>query len=46
MSKIYDWKNCINETELENVVENLKENNLVILPTETVYGFLATFFRA
>ena len=44
MFKIYDWKNCINETELEDVVKNLKENNLVILPTETVYGIAANAF--
>lgn len=44
MFKIYDWKNCINETELADVVKNLKENNLVILPTETVYGIAANAF--
>ena len=44
MMQIYDWKNNINENELNNVIENLKNNSLVILPTETVYGLAASAF--
>ena len=44
MTKIYDWKNDINKNELENVINTLKKNGLVILPTETVYGLAASAF--
>ena len=44
MVKIYDWKNNINENELNNVIEILKNDGLVILPTETVYGLAASAF--
>lgn len=44
MTKIYDWKNSINEDELNNVIDVLKNNGLVILPTETVYGLAASAF--
>jgi L-threonylcarbamoyladenylate synthase len=44
MTKIYNWKNNINENELNNVIETLKNNELVILPTETVYGLAASAF--
>lgn len=44
MTTIYDWKNEINENELNNVIEVLKNNGLVILPTETVYGIAANTF--
>ena len=36
MTKIYNWKN--------NVIDTLKNNELVILPTETVYGLAASAF--
>ena len=38
MIKIYNWKENINDAELNNVINILKNNGLVILPTETVYG--------
>jgi len=38
MTKIFDFKNEINETELELAANSLKNGNLVIFPTETVYG--------
>ena len=41
MTKIFNWKDNINENELNNVVEN---DGLVILPTETVYGIAASAF--
>ena len=44
MTKIYNWKNEINEDELNNVIYTLQNNGLVILPTETVYGLAASAF--
>ena len=35
---VFDWKNEINQNELNTVVDVLRNNGLVILPTETVYG--------
>ena len=33
MIKIYNWKENINDAELNNVINILKNNGLVILPT-------------
>ena len=44
MTQIYNWKNGINKEELENVIETLKNEEIVILPTETVYGLAASAF--
>lgn len=44
MTKVYNWKNDIKENELNNVIEALKNDDLVILPTETVYGIAASAF--
>lgn len=44
MIKIYNWKENINDAELNNVINILKKNGLVILPTETVYGIAASAF--
>lgn len=38
MTKIYNWKEKINKKELEEVVQTLKNNGVIIFPTETVYG--------
>lgn len=38
MGKVFDWKDNINKYELEEVIENLRKGNLVVFPTETVYG--------
>jgi len=38
MTKIFDFKNDINNKELKDAAISLKEGNLVIFPTETVYG--------
>ena len=38
MTKIFNFKNKINEEELVEAANSLKEGNLVIFPTETVYG--------
>ena len=35
---VFDWKNEVNQNELNIVVDMLKKDKLVILPTETVYG--------
>lgn len=39
--KIYDWKQEIKEDELDKVIDIIKNQGLVILPTETVYGLAA-----
>lgn len=44
MKNIYDWKDEIKENELNNVIDILRNNGLVILPTETVYGLAASTF--
>ena len=36
--KVLDWKREINESELREVSEKIKDGGLVIFPTETVYG--------
>lgn len=38
---IYDWKNSINEEELDNVIKVIKKGGVVIFPTDTVYGVAA-----
>lgn len=38
MCKYYNWTNGINEEELNEVAEIIKNNGVVIFPTETVYG--------
>ena len=44
MTKIYHWKNHISKIELQHIIEILKKDGLVILPTETVYGLAANAF--
>ena len=44
MAKIYNWKKDIKENELNNVIDILKNDGLVIIPTETVYGIAANAF--
>lgn len=38
MSKLFDWKKEIDESELDEIVEILNNNGVIIFPTETVYG--------
>lgn len=38
---IYDWKEKINNYELENVVNVINNGGVVIFPTDTVYGVAA-----
>ncbi len=44
MTKVYNWRNEIKENELNDVIESIKRDGLVILPTETVYGLAASAF--
>lgn len=44
MSKVFDWKNKINKNELTEVIEALKNDKLVVVPTETVYGIAANAY--
>ena len=36
--KVVNWKNVIDKNELDEVCKSLSCGNLVIFPTETVYG--------
>lgn len=38
MSNYYNWKQKINENELYEIISILKNNGIIIFPTETVYG--------
>lgn len=38
MYKYFNWKDKINEKEIEEVVQILKSDGIIIFPTETVYG--------
>lgn len=38
---IYNWKEKINEDELENVINVIENGGIVIFPTDTVYGVAA-----
>ena len=41
MKYLFDWKEKINENELNRVIEILKNDGIALLPTETVYGLAA-----
>ena len=38
MSIVYDWKVNIDDNELEEICSFLEKGELVVFPTETVYG--------
>lgn len=38
MFKYYNWKEKVNEYELNEVIDILKNNGIIVFPTETVYG--------
>lgn len=38
MSKYYNWKEGVTNEELNEVVNIIKDNGIIIFPTETVYG--------
>ena len=44
MDKVLDWKNGINEEEFEKVINAIRNNKLVVVPTETVYGIAANAY--
>lgn len=44
MKYCFDWKNGIKEDELYIAIDNLKNNGLILLPTETVYGIAANAY--
>ena len=41
----YNWKNGINETELNNIAQNMLNGEIVVMPTETVYGIGADLYN-
>ena len=45
MTKVYNWQNDINEDELNNCINTIKNGGLVIFPTETVYGIGANAYN-
>lgn len=45
MSKVYDWKVNIKDNELEEICSFLEKGELVVFPTETVYGIGADAFN-
>ncbi len=38
MTRVYDWQNSINESELSECAKSIKDGGIVVFPTETVYG--------
>ncbi|MBO5005049.1 MAG: threonylcarbamoyl-AMP synthase [Clostridia bacterium] len=38
MSKFYNWKDRIKDNELDEIVDIIKQNGVIVFPTETVYG--------
>ena len=41
MTPTFDWKNGIKDKELNTIIDLIKANEIVIVPTETVYGLAA-----
>ena len=44
MKYYFDWKNKIKQDEMEIAINSLKNDGLVLLPTETVYGIAANAY--
>ena len=44
MKHFFNWKNSINENELNTTINAIKENELILMPTETVYGIAANAY--
>lgn len=45
MTKVYDWQENIDENELNNCINVIKNGGIVIFPTETVYGIGASAYN-
>lgn len=43
-TKIFNWKNKINTSEVDEVVKVLDNDGLIIFPTDTVYGLACNCF--
>ena len=46
MAKYYNFQNEVNKEELQQCANAIKQGELVIFPTETVYGIGADAFNA
>ena len=44
MKRIFNWKEKVNEIELEKISKDLRIGKVAIFPTETVYGIGANVF--
>ena len=45
MKRIFNWKEKVNEIELEKISKDLRIGKVAIFPTETVYGIGANVYR-
>lgn len=45
MTHFYNWKNGINEDEMKECVDIIKNGGIVIFPTDTVYGIGCNVFN-
>lgn len=43
-TKYFDWKNNVNESELNKIKEILDNDGVIIFPTDTVYGIACNCF--
>lgn len=43
-TKVFNWKEKINEEELKEVVNTIENDGIVIFPTDTVYGIACNCF--
>ena len=44
-TKYFDWKNNVDESELNKIKEILDNDGVIIFPTDTVYGIACNCFR-
>lgn len=43
-TKVFNWKENIDELELNEVIKTIKEDGIIIFPTDTVYGIACNCF--
>lgn len=43
-TKYFDWKNNVDESELNKIKEILDNDGVIIFPTDTVYGIACNYF--